>query len=82
MKLFIILLSVLAFVISQDLDPFLDDNLGCVIEENEEQCCWMNNNGCCEPPSSPDQMCTQALTLCCKTRVFDEKTQTFRYKYK
>ena len=38
--------------------------------DDKDSCCWVNRNGCCKPPTK-GQMCTQALTTCCKRKVVD-----------
>ena len=43
----------------------------CKLGDNDS-CCWLNRNGCCQPPKI-GQMCTQALTTCCKRKVVDDK---------
>ena len=53
---------------------------GCRIKEKEGKCCWLNNNGCCAP-IKPGQMCTMALTNCCKIKTYDEETNTYKYTY-
>ena len=57
-----------------------DDTHGCIIPEGKSKCCWRNSNGCCSPPS-PGRICTMAFTNCCKTKVYDEESGTYEYKY-
>ena len=64
------LLTLLVFITSR-----------CTIKEGEDKCCWLNSNGCCKPPKR-GQGCTMAFRTCCKVRVFDEKTQTYKIEYK
>ena len=56
-----------------------EDNHGCILLEGQEKCCWVNNNGCCKPGIK--QICTMAITTCCKTKVYDEATGTYKYEY-
>lgn len=57
-----------------------DETRGCVILEREGECCWRNSNGCCAPPQE-GAMCTQAITICCKIKTYDEETNTYEYEY-
>ena len=56
-----------------------EDTHGCQILEGQDQCCWVNNNGCCQP--GLNQICIMAITTCCKKKVFDEETGTYKYEY-
>ena len=69
---FFVLLTLFSFIISD-----------CEIKEGEDKCCWLNHNGCCKPPSPGNlrQICTQAFKRCCKKKVFDEETQTYKFEY-
>ena len=79
MKINILLLIILvAFVTSFAANA--NEARGCRIKEREGKCCWQNNNGCCAPPK-PDQVCTEAITECCKIKTYDEETNTYTYKY-
>ena len=79
MKIYLLLLFALySFVTSAAVKA--DETRGCTIVDHEGTCCWLNNNGCCAPPK-PNQFCTMALTYCCKTKKYDEKTKTYFYTY-
>ena len=81
MKRFLLLFALLSLVFTQTLkEEELDESThGCVIPEGQHKCCWVNNNGCCAPGFN--QICTQAITTCCKMRVYDEETGTYKYEY-
>ena len=53
---------------------------GCRIKSKEGKCCWQNNNGCCQPPK-PNQMCTMAITYCCKTKKYNESLTNINTSY-
>ena len=83
MKSFL-LLALFSLVFTQVIKDFPDIEIdesthGCVIPEGEHKCCWVNRNGCCKP--GINQICTQAITNCCKMRVYDEETGTYKYEY-
>ena len=84
MRWFIFLLALIALV-SAKLNlkgGISDENIGCTIPNGASKCCWVNSNGCCKP--SPGQMCTMAITTCCKTKVVEEDgtaTYTFSHSY-
>ena len=79
MKAYLLLLfMMISFVYSFSANA--NEARGCRIKSKEGRCCWQNNNGCCEPPK-PDQMCTMALTYCCKTKKYNEETNTYTYTY-
>ena len=78
MKFYLLLFALISFVVSYSLNK--DEARGCRIREKEGKCCWENNNGCCAP-HSPDTICTQAITICCKTKTYDEETKTYKYTY-
>ena len=80
----LLLLALFTLVFTQVLkegpDVEIDESThGCVIPEGEHKCCWVNRNGCCKP--GINQICTQAITNCCKMRVYDEETGTYKYEY-
>ena len=77
MKYFLIFFMLLALVFSQNNN---EDMHGCQIPEGEEQCCWLNRNGCCQPVG-PEQACDDAITPCCKKKVYDETTGLYNYEY-
>ena len=79
MKHLLLLLAVLSATLALYIEVD-DETHGCIIEEGEDTCCWLNNNGCCRPPR-PGMACTMAITECCKTRVYDEETKTYKYTY-
>ena len=85
MKRFLLLFALLSLVFTQikfpdDQEIKIDESShGCVIPEGQHKCCWVNNNGCCAPGFN--QICTQAITTCCKMRVYDEETGTYKYEY-
>ena len=78
MKSFVLLIALFTLVASLNLRASVDENHGCVIKSTEGRCCWLNNNGCCSPYQ---EICTDAFRTCCKTKYFDEATQTYKYKY-
>ena len=78
MKALLFLIALFTLASSQVIDFKIES--GCTIPEGETKCCWLNSNGCCQPPKRR-QMCTMALKTCCKTKVFDEETQSFKYVY-
>ena len=53
---------------------------GCNIPEKQDYCCWSNRNGCCDPTKG-NRICTQALTTCCKTKIYDSTKRIYTYKY-
>ena len=57
-----------------------EENYGCKIPENKEKCCWTNPNGCCAPSLKP-RICTQVLTTCCKTKIYDAKRDIHSFQY-
>ena len=79
MKIFILLL-ILLNAIANCYFANADEARGCRIKQREGKCCWENNNGCCAPPK-PDQICTMAITTCCKTKTYDEETNNYKYTY-
>ena len=79
MKIFILLL-ILLNAIANCYFANADEARGCRIKQREGKCCWENNNGCCAPPKA-DQICTMAITTCCKTKTYDEETNTYKYTY-
>ena len=77
----LLLFVLLSLVFTQKLVNKNDEETyGCKILEGHHKCCWVNNDGCCKPPS-PGQGCTMAITTCCKIRVYDEETDTYKYQY-
>ncbi len=80
MKSLIFLIALISLITSQNLRKSVDEFHGCKIPEGQDKCCWTNRNGCCAPVS-PETLCTDALKLCCKTKYYDEETQTYKYKY-
>ena len=90
MKYFILLITLIIsllatglFVLksSQKSKKSEDDSHGCIIKEGEDKCCQENSNGCCFPITDPNIVCTDAITQCCKTKYYDEETQTYKYEY-
>ena len=79
MKFFLFLIALFALVASLNLKANVDENHGCIIKATEGRCCWYHHNGCCSPHFQG--ACTQAFRTCCKTKYFDEVTQTYKYKY-
>ena len=79
MKHLFLLFAILSAIFASNIE-IDDETHGCIIEEGEDTCCWMNRNGCCKP--RPGASCSQAITECCKTRVFDEETKTYKYTYR
>ena len=79
MKSFIFLLALLAFVSAGfNLRKWAALGHGCTIPEGGSQCCWTNSNGCCNP--TPGQICTMAITTCCKHKVVNsDGTVTYNY---
>ena len=75
MKRFLLLFALLSLVFTQIDEAYH----GCVIPEGKHKCCWVNNDGCCAP--GKNQICIQAIVTCCKTRVYDEETGTYKYEY-
>ncbi len=47
---------------------------------NKNHCCWKNENGCCRPPKRFER-CNQVITLCCKRKVFEQKTRKTTVEY-
>ena len=81
MKSFIFLVALLALV-SAKFNLKGEFAHGCEIPDGESKCCWVNSNGCCNP--APGQMCTMAITTCCKHKVVQEDgtvTYTFTHGY-
>ena len=54
-------------------------DFGCKLGD-KTHCCWENSNGCCRPPKR-FELCTQVITLCCKRKVYDEKTKKTVIQY-
>ena len=75
MKAFLLFIVLFALVSSQSILSH-----GWSIPHEGTKCCWLNSNGCCQPPKR-GQMCTMALRACCKTKVYDEKTKTYKIVY-
>ena len=71
MKSFIILLALLSLVSNY--------RYGCHLGDKDE-CCWINSDGCCAPPKRGEG-CNQAITRCCKRKVYDEKTGKTTIEY-
>ena len=78
MKVFLFIAALFALVSSQIND--FTFSYGCSIPPGETKCCWMNRNGCCQAPKK-GQMCTMAITRCCKTKVFDGNTKSYKFIY-
>ena len=81
MKSFIFLFALLALVSAKfNLKGNTELGHGCTIPDGASQCCWVNSNGCCKP--APGQMCTMAITTCCKTKVVEpDGTVTYTYSH-
>ena len=76
-----LLLFALFSLFTQQLVHKVEEEVyGCKIPEGQHKCCWVNNDGCCKPPTQ-GQGCTAAITNCCKMRVYDEETDTYKYEY-
>ena len=80
MKSLLLFFALISLVFSQKIIKKDESTHGCIIPEGEHKCCWVNNDGCCKPPE-PNQGCTMAITTCCKMRVYDEETGTYKYEY-
>ena len=57
-----------------------EESYGCMARELNKKCCWVNPNGCCAPPKI-GQACTNAITSCCKEKVLDKNTNTYKYVF-
>ena len=82
MKSFIFLLALLSLVSAKHNLKVGKGEIshGCTIPDGASQCCWVNSNGCCKP--SPGQMCTMAITNCCKHKVVQpDGTVTYTYTH-
>ena len=77
-QLFILLLITFIFAIQSI--SINNESYGCTLKGSQTQCCWTNSNGCCEPSLKP-RMCTQVITTCCKTKVYDSTKTFYIYKY-
>ncbi len=77
-QLFMLLLVTLIFAIQTIAID--NDSYGCVLKGTQTKCCWTNSNGCCEPSLKP-RMCTQVITTCCKTKVYDTTKKLYTYTY-
>ena len=81
MKIFLLFFALLSLVFPQKVIIKTDEEThGCTIKEGQHKCCWANSNGCCKPPR-PNQACTMVFITCCKMKVYDEETGTYKYEY-
>ena len=81
MKYLVFLLAIVySLSYSLRINPINEATYGCRILEGEDTCCWQNSNGCCKP-AKPHQLCPMVITYCCKQRVYDEDTKTYKYLY-
>ena len=77
----LLLFALLSLVFTQKINIKTNEEThGCTIPEGQHKCCWVNRDGCCKPPTA-GQGCTMAITTCCKMKVYDEETGTYKYEY-